>query len=78
MLEKLTLDVLAAAPGAAMTPQDIATAIGGQLGRAVSSGAVRNNCTKAAAAGRIVLVSDAPLTFAYPAPADSGTAVEQS
>ncbi|MEV0429653.1 MarR family transcriptional regulator [Micromonospora sp. NPDC050495] len=78
VLEKLTLDVLAAAPGAAMTPQDIATAIGGQLGRAVSSGAVRNNCTKAAAAGRIVLVSDAPLTFAYPAPADSGTAVEQS
>ncbi|WP_238453076.1 hypothetical protein [Micromonospora sp. ATA51] len=50
-----------------MTPQDIATAIGGQLGRTVSSGAVRNNCTKAAAAGRILLVSDTPLTFAYPA-----------
>lgn len=64
-LEKLTLTVLAASPGKAMTPQDIAAAIGGQLGRAVSSGAVRNNCTKAAAAGRILLVSDTPLTFAY-------------
>ncbi|NJP30766.1 MarR family transcriptional regulator [Micromonospora thermarum] len=71
-LEKLTLDVLAANPGRTMSPQDIATAISGQLGRAVSSGAVRNNCTKAAAAGRILLVSDAPLTFAYPAPADTG------
>ncbi|MEU1841151.1 helix-turn-helix domain-containing protein [Micromonospora chersina] len=77
-LEKLTLDVLAANPGRAMTPQDIATAIGGQLGRTVSSGAVRNNCTKAAAAGRILLVSDAPLTFAHPTPADDGTASEQS
>ncbi|MFI7578285.1 MarR family transcriptional regulator [Micromonospora sp. NPDC049497] len=72
-LEKLTLDVLAANPGRAMSPQDIATAISGQLGRAVSSGAVRNNCTKAAATGRIILVSDTPLTFAYPAPADTGT-----
>ncbi|SIM49451.1 helix-turn-helix domain-containing protein [Micromonospora cremea] len=69
-LEKLTLDVLAATPGQAMSPQDIATAISGRLGRAVSSGAVRNNCTKAAAAGRILLVSDAPLTFAYPAQPD--------
>ncbi|MET8311584.1 helix-turn-helix domain-containing protein [Micromonospora sp. NPDC005173] len=74
-LEKLTLNVLAANPGRAMSPQDIATAISGQLGRAVSSGAVRNNCTKAAAAGRILLVSDAPLTFAYPAqPDQNGTA----
>ncbi|OON28192.1 MULTISPECIES: helix-turn-helix domain-containing protein [unclassified Micromonospora] len=71
-LEKLTLDVLAAHPGHAMTPQDIATAISAQLHRAVSSGAVRNNCTKAAAAGRILLVSDAPLTFAYPAPTGDG------
>ncbi|MFI6332887.1 helix-turn-helix domain-containing protein [Micromonospora chersina] len=77
-LEKLTLDVLAANSGRAMTPQDIATAIGGQLGRTVSSGAVRNNCTKAAAAGRILLVSDTPLTFAYPAPADNGDTAEQS
>ncbi|WFE48886.1 MarR family transcriptional regulator [Micromonospora sp. WMMD1155] len=69
-LEKLTLDVLAANPGRPMSPQDIATAISGQLGRAVSSGAVRNNCTKAAAAGRILLVSDAPLTFTYPAQSD--------
>ncbi|WDQ02249.1 helix-turn-helix domain-containing protein [Micromonospora chalcea] len=75
-LERLTLDVLAANPGKAMTPQDIATAIGTQFGRTVSSGAVRNNCTKAAAAGRILLVSDTPLTFAYPAPAESGTAAE--
>lgn len=71
-LEKLTLDVLAANPGREMTPQDIATVIGGQLGRTVSSGAVRNNCTKAAAAGRILLVSDTPLTFAYPAQPDAG------
>ncbi|MET8909465.1 MarR family transcriptional regulator [Micromonospora sp. NPDC004551] len=77
-LERLTLDVLAANPGGAMTPQDIATAIGGQLGRTVSSGAVRNNCTKAAAAGRILLVSDTPLTFTYPAPADNGDTAEQS
>ena len=70
-LEKLTLDVLTANPGRAMTPQDIATVIGGQLGRTVSSGAVRNNCTKAAAAGRIVMISDTPLTFAYPAQSDA-------
>ncbi|MEU8264682.1 helix-turn-helix domain-containing protein [Micromonospora sp. NPDC048999] len=75
-LEKLTVDVLAANPGQAMTPQDIATVIGGQLDRTVSSGAVRNNCTKAAAAGRIVLVSDAPLTFAYPAQADTSNAAD--
>lgn len=59
-----------------MTPQDIATVLGGQLGRTVSSGAVRNNCTKAAAAGRILLVSDTPLTFTYPAQADSGNAAQ--
>ncbi|MEV4536294.1 helix-turn-helix domain-containing protein [Asanoa sp. NPDC049518] len=69
-LEKLTVDVLAAHQGQAMTPQEIATAIGAQLGRTVSSGAVRNNCTKAAAAGRIVLVSDTPLTFAHPPQSD--------
>ncbi|MEU2615850.1 MarR family transcriptional regulator [Micromonospora sp. NPDC007271] len=73
-LEKLSLDILAANPGRAMTPQEIATEIGGQLGRTVSGGAVRNNCTKAAAAGRIVMVSDTPLTFAYPARADAGNA----
>ncbi|MEV6694909.1 helix-turn-helix domain-containing protein [Micromonospora sp. NPDC051196] len=71
-LERLTLEHLAAHPGTAMTPQDIATALAAQLDRAVSNGAVRNNLTKAAAAGRILLVSDAPLTFAHPAPADTG------
>lgn len=71
-LERLTLDVLAAHPGQAMSPQDIATVIGGQLGRTVSSGAVRNNCTKAAAGGRILLVSETPLTFTHPR-GDSGT-----
>ncbi|MEV0158071.1 MarR family transcriptional regulator [Micromonospora sp. NPDC050686] len=74
-LERLTLDVLAANIGKQMTPQDIATMIGEQLGRTVSPGAVRNNCTKAAAAGRIRLVSDAPLTFAYPT-ADTGAVTE--
>ncbi|MCM4078261.1 MarR family winged helix-turn-helix transcriptional regulator [Paractinoplanes hotanensis] len=73
-LERLTIDVLAANPGRAMTPQEIATAISAKLdGRTVSSGAVRNNCTKAAATGSsIQLVSDAPLTFVFPVPeADS-------
>lgn len=59
-----------------MTPQDIATVLAGQLGRAISSGAVRNNCTKAAASGRIVLVSDAPLTFVHPTQPDSDNPVE--
>ncbi len=74
-LERLTIDVLAANPGRAMTPQEIATAISAQLdGRKVSSGAVRNNCTKAAATGSsIQLVSDAPLAFMFPAP-ESGHA----
>ncbi|GIJ39342.1 helix-turn-helix domain-containing protein [Micromonospora andamanensis] len=75
-LEKLTLDYLAARPGRQMTPQDIATALAAQLNRAVSNGAVRNNLTKAAAAGRILLVSDNPLAFVHPAPADSGAAAD--
>jgi hypothetical protein len=76
-LERLTLAVLAATPGREMTPQEIATEISAQLGgRSVSSGAVRNNCTKAAGAGRIVMVREAPLTFVYPAPAGDGKAAE--
>lgn len=76
-LEKLTLAVLAANPGRSMTPQEIATRISAQLGgRNVSSGAVRNNCTKAAAKGDIEMVSDAPLTFAYPAPAGEDETAE--
>ncbi|PTA43530.1 MarR family winged helix-turn-helix transcriptional regulator [Micromonospora sp. RP3T] len=75
-LEKLTLDVLAANPGRQMTPQDIATVLAGQLGRAISPGAVRNNCTKAAAGGRIVLVSEAPLTFVHSVQPDSDSPVE--
>ncbi|QDY09481.1 winged helix-turn-helix transcriptional regulator [Micromonospora sp. HM134] len=72
-LERLTLDYLAAHPGRQMTPQDITTALAAQLNRAVSNGAVRNNLTKAAAAGRILLVADNPLTFLHPAPAETGT-----
>jgi len=69
-LETLTVAVLAANPGRPMTPQEIATAISAKLGgRTVSSGAVRNNCTKAAAAGNILLVAEAPLTFVLPEPA---------
>lgn len=76
-LERLTLAVLAANPGRSMTPQEIAAAISAQLGgRNVSSGAVRNNCTKAAAKGDIEMVSDAPLAFAYPAPAGDDKATE--
>ncbi|MBB2940514.1 hypothetical protein FB565_000218 [Actinoplanes lutulentus] len=70
-LEKVTQAVLEGAPGKPMTPQDIATAIGEQHGRTVSSGAVRNNCTKLAAAGHIVLVAESPLTFLFPAPTTS-------
>jgi hypothetical protein len=70
-LEKLTVAVLADNPGWPMTPQEIATAISAKLGgRSVSSGAVRNNCTKAAASGSILLVSESPLTFVFPPPAD--------
>ncbi|MER7006294.1 MarR family transcriptional regulator [Dactylosporangium sp. NPDC000555] len=65
-LERLTFEYLAARPGEALTPQDIATGIGAALGRTVSSGAVRNNCTKLGSAGRVVMVSDAPLKFAFP------------
>ncbi|MFI7077170.1 helix-turn-helix domain-containing protein [Micromonospora sp. NPDC049903] len=72
-LERLTLDYLAANPGKSMTPQDIATGLAAQLGRQVSNGAVRNNLTKAAAAGRILLVTDSPLTFAHPAPVDTSS-----
>ncbi|MEU1756769.1 MarR family winged helix-turn-helix transcriptional regulator [Micromonospora matsumotoense] len=72
-LERLTLDHLAAHPGRPMTPQDITTALTAQLHRAVSNGAVRNNLTKAAAAGRILLVADNPLTFVHPVPAETNT-----
>lgn len=59
-----------------MTPQEIATAISAQLGgRAVSSGAVRNNCGKLGSAGRILMVSESPWAFQFPLPAeDSGDA----
>ncbi len=74
-LEKLTIAELAENPGRPMTPQEIATAISARLnGRAVSSGAVRNNCTKAAAAGSILMVSEAPLTFVFPVPDDDSVA----
>jgi hypothetical protein len=78
-LERLTIAVLAANPGRPMTPQEIATAISAQLGgRNVSSGAVRNNCTKAAAAGTILLVSEAPLTFAFEAPDDGSSTDDET
>ncbi|GAA0555909.1 hypothetical protein GCM10010172_43450 [Paractinoplanes ferrugineus] len=84
-LERLTVAELAARPGRPMTPQEIATAISAKLGgRNVSSGAVRNNCTKAAAAGNILLVSEAPLTFVFPKPVvnddtgDAETEAEQN
>jgi DNA-binding MarR family transcriptional regulator len=73
-LEKLTVAVLADNPGRPMTPQEIATVIGGKLGRTVSPGAVRNNCTKAAAEGRIQMLSEAPMIFVSPVPADRSEA----
>jgi IclR-like helix-turn-helix domain-containing protein len=76
-LERLTVAELAADPGRPMTPQEIATAISAKLnGRNVSSGAVRNNCTKAAAAGTILMVSEAPLTFVFPKPVVSDDTAE--
>lgn len=66
-LERLTLQYLAERPGLTLTPQEIASGLSTQLGgREISSGAVRNNCTKLGAAGHIDLVSDSPLSFAYP------------
>ncbi|MFI6263259.1 helix-turn-helix domain-containing protein [Micromonospora sp. NPDC051006] len=77
-LERLTFETLKANPGRTMTPQEIAAAISTQLaGRAVSSGAVRNNCGKLGAAGRIVMVSESPWAFEFPAQADDG-ATDQS
>ncbi|MFI7609555.1 helix-turn-helix domain-containing protein [Micromonospora sp. NPDC049366] len=77
-LERLTFETLKANPGRTMTPQEITVAISAQLGgRAVSSGAVRNNCGKLGAAGRIVMVSESPWAFQYPAQADDG-ATDQS
>ena len=74
-LEKLTMSIFAANPGREMTPQDIATAISAQLGgREVSSGAVRNNCGKLGAAGRILMVSDSPWRFVLPAQAEDADA----
>jgi DNA-binding transcriptional ArsR family regulator len=78
-LERLTVGVLAANPGRPMTPQEIATAISAELGgRNVSSGAVRDNCTKAAAAGNIQLVSEAPLTFVFPKLEDDSSAEDEA
>ena len=77
-LEKLTISVLADNPGRPMTPQQIATAISAKLGRTVSSGAVRNNCTKAAAAGSILLAAETPLTFILPGPPHSNNAEVES
>ncbi|GAA0477458.1 hypothetical protein Aca07nite_72310 [Actinoplanes capillaceus] len=66
-LEKLVTAVLRDKPGVRMTPQAIATAISDRLGgRQVSSGAVRNNCTKLAGAGRILMASESPMEFQHP------------
>ncbi|MFC7279605.1 MarR family transcriptional regulator [Paractinoplanes rhizophilus] len=68
-LEKLTIAELAANPGQPMTPPEIARRISAKLGgRNVSPGAVRNNCTKAAAAGHLLLTSETPLTVVFPKP----------
>ncbi|MFC3499913.1 MarR family transcriptional regulator [Micromonospora krabiensis] len=77
-LERLTFETLTANPGRTMTPQEIAVAISTRLGgRAVSSGAVRNNCGKLGAAGHIVMVSESPWAFQYPAQPDDD-ATDQS
>lgn len=67
-----TLKFINARPGHVLTPQVIASGLEIELGRtAISSGAVRNNCTTLAAAGQITLASETPLAFtAITQPAD--------
>ena len=62
-LRGLVLDHINANPGVVFTPQRIADALSAQLGRVVSGGAVRNNCTTLAAAGMVGLASETPLAF---------------
>ncbi|MBV1854585.1 MarR family transcriptional regulator [Catellatospora tritici] len=77
-LERLTFDTLKANAGRTMTPQEIATEISAQLGgRAVSSGAVRNNCGKLGSAGRILMVSESPWAFQFPLPAEGNGDADQ-
>jgi hypothetical protein len=78
-LERLTFDTLKANAGRTMTPQEIATAISAQLGgRAVSSGAVRNNCGKLGSTGRILMVSESPWAFQFPLPAEGNGDADQA
>ncbi|HEY2673708.1 MAG TPA: helix-turn-helix domain-containing protein [Rugosimonospora sp.] len=61
-LYALTITYINARPGQTLTPQEIASGISAELdGRDVSSGAVRNNCTKAAAAGKVLLATEEPV-----------------
>lgn len=62
-LRGLVLEFINARAGDQFTPQAIAVELGDRQGRAISSGAVRNNCTTLAAAGLIQLAVDAPLQF---------------
>ena len=68
-LEQLVEDFINQHPGHSFTPQDIANELTARHGREISSGAVRNNCTKLAAAGKAQLASESPLAFtANPTP----------
>lgn len=68
-LEQLVEDFINDHPGRRFSPQDIANELTARHGREISSGAVRNNCTKLAAAGKAQLASESPLTFtANPTP----------
>lgn len=63
VLRGMVLDFINAHTGHIFNPQDIAAELSTQHHRAVSSGAVRNNCTTLAAAGQIQLASETPLAF---------------
>jgi DNA-binding transcriptional ArsR family regulator len=63
VLRGAVLEFINAHPGHVFTPQTIADELGARLGRVISSGAVRNNCTTLAAAGAIQLATETPLAF---------------
>jgi hypothetical protein len=63
VLRSMVLDFINAHPGHTFTPQDIATELSNRHQRAISNGAVRNNCTTLAAAGQLQLASEVPLAF---------------
>jgi hypothetical protein len=68
----LVIEYLAAQPGQAFPPWQIAEGVSARLdGRHVGVAAVITSCLHLAAQGRLVQASPAPKTFAYPARAEA-------